>query len=73
MKKMKRCNKNNMEDGKMYKIQYNYFDNKGNGKTKIKECKTIKSMRNFIIKSKDNLDCFEITHLNFDENLIKDL
>lgn len=62
-----------MGDNKMYKIQYNYFDNKGNGKTKTKEYKTIKSMRNFVIKSMDNLDCFEITHLNFDEKLIKDL
>lgn len=55
------------------RIQYNYFDEKGNGKTKIKECKTIKAMRNFIEKSIYDLDCFEITHLDFDENLINDL
>lgn len=55
------------------RIQYNYFDEKGNGKTKIKECKTIKAMRNFIAKSVNDLDSFEITHLNFDENLIRDL
>lgn len=55
------------------RIQYNYFDEKGNGKTKIKECKTIKAMRNFISKSVNDLDSFEITHLDFDENLINDL
>mgnify|MGYP007035390375 CR=1 FL=1 len=57
----------------MYKIQYNYFNNKGNAKTKTKECKTIYAIRNFIVKSMNDLDCFEITHLNFDESLIKDL
>lgn len=55
------------------KIQYNFFDQKGNGKTKIKECKTIKAMRNFIVKSVNDLDCFKITHLDFDENMINDL
>lgn len=55
------------------RIQYNYFEQKGNGKTKIKECKTIKAMRKFIEKSVNDLDSFEITHLNFNENLINDL
>ena len=55
------------------RIQYNYFDEKGNGKTKIKECATIKAMRKFIVKAANDLDSFEITHLNFDENLINDL
>ncbi len=55
------------------RIQYNYFDLKGNGKTKIKECETIKVMRNFIAKSMNDLDGFKITHLNFNESLIKDL
>lgn len=57
----------------MMRIQYNYFDEKGNGKTKIKEYATIKAMRKFIEKSVNVLDSFEITHLNFNENLIKDL
>lgn len=55
------------------RIQYNYFDEKGNCKTKIKECVTIKAMRKFIAKSVDGLDSFEITHLDFDENMIDDL